>query len=181
MNRLEAVFYRHRIVSYHTPYCVHGTRPSARYYFGQGRTLRHLGLPRPLLVPLPISEDAGFPHTIDHLQCWAAPTFLEISQLPQSHFYLCILLHVFTMSNASLPPNAPTTNGVATHGHGEADVPSSHHPANRRLTLEEVCAQLHSQVTAFLSAEPSDDVTRRTQEQSRIALGVIDKALRDYE
>ncbi|KAI1610771.1 FMN adenylyltransferase [Exophiala viscosa] len=83
------------------------------------------------------------------------------------------------MSNASLPPNAPATNGIPTQGHGEADVSS--HPANRSLTLAEVCAQLHSQVDSFLSADPQDDVTRRTQEQSRIALGVIDKALRDYD
>ncbi|KAJ9501400.1 3'-phosphoadenosine 5'-phosphosulfate sulfotransferase [Exophiala xenobiotica] len=78
------------------------------------------------------------------------------------------------MSNASLPPNAPMMNGTVPDRHGEADVSSS-------SSLEHVCAQLHSQVQSFLAASPSDDVTRRTQEQTKIALGVIEQALGDYE
>ncbi|KAK6381482.1 3'-phosphoadenosine 5'-phosphosulfate sulfotransferase [Exophiala oligosperma] len=76
------------------------------------------------------------------------------------------------MSNASLPPNAPMMNGSLTSSHGEADASSS---------LEHICARLHSQVDSFLAAPPSDDVTKRTQEQTKITLGVIEKALEDYE
>ncbi|EXJ84635.1 hypothetical protein A1O3_05305 [Capronia epimyces CBS 606.96] len=64
----------------------------------------------------------------------------------------------------SLPPNAPVTNG-------EADVSS----------LQNVCALLHAQVADFLAAPPPDEVTERTQEQTKIALEVIAKALQDYE
>ena len=89
------------------------------------------------------------------------------------HSLVLSLLDVSIMSNASLPPNAPMMNGTVPNRHGEADVPSS--------SLEHVCAQLHSQVHSFLAASPSDDVTRRTQEQTKIALGVIEQALADYE
>ena len=83
------------------------------------------------------------------------------------------------MSTAtSLPPNAPVTNGTSASGHGEADV-SSDGPSS--FSLERVCADLHEQVCAFLASAATDDVTRRTQEQTRIALGVIEKALEDYQ
>jgi hypothetical protein len=95
------------------------------------------------------------------------------------------------MSNTSLPPYAPMTNGVhTTRVNGEADVSSyAHHdyPADAGAegspprTLKDVCAVLHGQVTQFLDMKANDDVTRRTQEQTRIALEVIAKALRDYE
>jgi FAD synthetase len=74
-------------------------------------------------------------------------------------------------SDASLPPNAPMANGL-DHGHGEADAST---------TLSEVCADMHNRVSAFLAASPKSDTTRRTQEQTRISLGVIEKALQDYE
>ncbi|KAK5048893.1 hypothetical protein LTR84_005313 [Exophiala bonariae] len=48
------------------------------------------------------------------------------------------------------------------------------------MTLKEVCAQLNAQVTTFLSSAPPDDVTRRTQEQTRIAMGVVERAVREY-
>ncbi|KAL6244171.1 3'-phosphoadenosine 5'-phosphosulfate sulfotransferase [Rhinocladiella similis] len=76
------------------------------------------------------------------------------------------------MNNASLPPNAPMMNGSLTSSHGEDDASSS---------LEHVCARLRSQVDSFLAAPPSDDVTKRTQEQTKITLGVIEKALEDYD
>ena len=70
--------------------------------------------------------------------------------------------------DASLPPNAPMANGV----HGEADAST---------TLSEVSFDMHSRVSAFLSASPKSDAMRRTQEQTRISLSVIEKALQDYE
>ena len=83
------------------------------------------------------------------------------------------------MNIASLPPQAPMTNGTHKMVNGEADVSSSFHPAAH--SLEDVCALLYEQVSDFLSACPADDVTRRTQEQTRISMQVIEKALQDYE
>jgi hypothetical protein len=73
--------------------------------------------------------------------------------------------------DALLPPNAPLANGL-DHGHGEADAST---------TLSEVCADMHRRVSAFLAASPKSDTIRRAQEQTRISLGVIEKALQDYE
>jgi hypothetical protein len=73
--------------------------------------------------------------------------------------------------DASLPPNAPMANGL-DRGHGEADAST---------TLSETCANLHNRVSAFLAASPKSEIISRTQEQTRISLGVIEKALQDYE
>ena len=84
--------------------------------------------------------------------------------------------------DASLPPNAPMTNGTLTPGHGEADastMPSAPHP--ERPSLKEVCADVHSRVTAFLGLEATDETLRRTQEQVRVGIGIVEKALEDYE
>jgi hypothetical protein len=62
-------------------------------------------------------------------------------------------------------------NGI-DHGRGEADAST---------TLAEVCADMHNRVSAFLTAAPKSEIIRRTQEQSRISLGVVEKALQDYE
>ncbi|KAH0834494.1 hypothetical protein FOPE_03819 [Fonsecaea pedrosoi] len=85
------------------------------------------------------------------------------------------------MNTTSLPPKAPMTNGTLASVlvNGEADVPSS--PAPISHSLQEVCALLHAQVASFLSAAPEDDVTRKTQEQARISMRVIEKALDEYE
>lgn len=71
------------------------------------------------------------------------------------------------------------TNGIASTSHGEADV-SDTPTANAPPTLKDVCAQLNAQVSAFLSAPPPDDVTRRTQQQTRIAMDVVERAVREY-
>ncbi|KAI9873630.1 MAG: hypothetical protein M1823_007874, partial [Watsoniomyces obsoletus] len=88
-------------------------------------------------------------------------------------------------SDASLPPNAPVTNGTLTpsaHGHGEADASTrpttTPHPPTP--SLKEVCADIHSRVSAFLATPAEDEVTRSTQEQTTIGIGVIEKALEDY-
>ncbi|KIW34343.1 uncharacterized protein PV07_01124 [Cladophialophora immunda] len=87
------------------------------------------------------------------------------------------------MSTTSLPPNAPMANGTFAAVNGEADVSSSSIPAHipASLSLQDVCALLHAQVSSFLSAVPEDDVTRRTQVQARISMRVIEKALDEYE
>jgi hypothetical protein len=79
--------------------------------------------------------------------------------------------------DASLPPHAPMTNGTGT-GHGEADASPNTNTNTRPLS--EVCADLHGRVSRFLEATPEDETKRQTQQQTRIALGVIEKALEEY-
>ena len=87
-------------------------------------------------------------------------------------------------SDASLPPNAPMTNGTLTpsahDSHGEADA-SSTAPHPTGPSLKEVCADVHSRITAFLAAPAKDDILRSTQVQVKIGIGIIEKALEDYE
>ncbi|TGZ84202.1 adenine nucleotide alpha hydrolases-like protein [Ascodesmis nigricans] len=47
-------------------------------------------------------------------------------------------------------------------------------------TLEEVCSRLNQKVTGFLEMPAKTDLSRRVQEQTRISLGVIEKALEEY-
>lgn len=83
------------------------------------------------------------------------------------------------MTDTSLPPNAPVTNGTVATGHGEADGSST--TTTSPSSLQKICALLHAQVTDFLASSPPNDITRRTQEQTKIAQEVIAKALQDYE
>jgi hypothetical protein len=89
------------------------------------------------------------------------------------------------MSNdASLPPNAPIVNGaeIQPQTHGEEDAsPRSVTLLTSTSSLEAVCEDLHRRVTAFLKKPPDSDLTRTVQEQTRISIGVIEKALKDYE
>ena len=80
--------------------------------------------------------------------------------------------------DASLPPNAPMINGQDSQPQidGEEDASPSSMPS-----LEAVCADLHRRVTAFLNRAPGSDSTRKVQEQVRISISVIEKALTDYE
>jgi FAD synthetase len=111
--------------------------------------------------------------------------------------------------DASLPPNAPMTNGTLTPDvHGEADASSAQaeprqegreisnaegQPGtgeqgarrqgtdDRASSLRDVCADINARVTAFLTVPSDDDDTlRRTQEHTKVALGVIEQALQDY-
>ncbi|ERF71524.1 hypothetical protein EPUS_00513 [Endocarpon pusillum Z07020] len=86
--------------------------------------------------------------------------------------------------DASLPPNAPMINGPGSRPQidGEEDAsPSSTTAPASVPSLEAVCADLHGRVSAFLNKTPDSDSTRRVQEQVRISIGVIEKALTDYE
>jgi FAD synthetase len=66
----------------------------------------------------------------------------------------------------------------ATDNHGEAD--ASFTSTTTNTSLSEICADLHTRVSLFLSTPPKDEVTGRTQEQVRISIGVVKKALEDY-
>lgn len=90
------------------------------------------------------------------------------------------------MSNdASLPPNAPIINGPVTqpeiNGEEDASPSSATTPASPKRSLEAVCDDLHRQVTAFLSRPPDSELVRKVQEQTRVSIGIIEKALNDYE
>ena len=49
-----------------------------------------------------------------------------------------------------------------------------------RESLQDVCKRLHDKVEAFLAAEAKTNRQRETQEQTKVAQGVIRKALEDY-
>jgi len=104
--------------------------------------------------------------------------------LPHSkQHFLSSPFHVLTMTNASLLPNGAMTNGLMANGttvHQRREVDGSSH-SQPPSSLRDVCADLHTRVSAFLSSTPPDETTRRTQVQTKIALGVIEKALQDYE
>lgn len=90
-------------------------------------------------------------------------------------------------SDASAAAASPMTNGSVPSGtgsHREAD--ASNNPATASSTqhlqsLADVCADLNQRVTSFLTASPESEVVKRTQEQTRISIKVIEKALEDYE
>lgn len=91
-------------------------------------------------------------------------------------------------SDASLPPNAPMANGTLTpsgpDSHGEADASSTPDlgaPHPEILSLKEVCADVHCRITAFLAAPATDATLRSTQMQVETGIGIIRKALEDYE
>ena len=74
------------------------------------------------------------------------------------------------------------TNGTLTPGHGEVDASHSEtlpSPLDRP-SLKIVCADIHNRIQTFLAIQDGSDVVKRTQEQTRIALGVIEKALREF-
>jgi FAD synthetase len=48
------------------------------------------------------------------------------------------------------------------------------------LPFPEQCARIHDRIDAFLHEEQVSDRTRSVQEQTRISLGVIEKALDRY-
>jgi len=85
-------------------------------------------------------------------------------------------------SDASAAAASPMINGTVPTGnesHREADASTTAPPPSQ--SLAEVCADLHQRVTNFLNAEPESELVRRTQQQTRISLRAIEKALQDYE
>ena len=84
------------------------------------------------------------------------------------------------MTDLIATQNGALTPDESTSVHGEADASHEYHfPPNPR-SLQEVCADVNARVEAFLSHETTAKTVKRTQEQTRISLGVIEKALRDY-
>lgn len=48
-------------------------------------------------------------------------------------------------------------------------------------SLSAVCAELRRKVLAFLDTPAADETTKRTQEQTRISLQVVEEALKRYK
>ena len=119
------------------------------------------------------------------------PTFVTVQSrlsLQKYTFTLCSFKKIvsdsselFVMSDdASAAALSPMINGTVPSGsHREADASTST-PPQRSGSLAEVCADLHQRVTNFLNAAPESEVVRRTQEQTRTSIRVIEKALQDY-
>ena len=47
-------------------------------------------------------------------------------------------------------------------------------------SIRDVCLSLNERVQAFLEEEPEDELVRKVQAQTRVALGVITTALEKY-
>lgn len=87
-------------------------------------------------------------------------------------------------SDASAAAASPMTNGSPHDGsHREADASTRSGTASSpsSSTLLDVCADLHERLTRFLDTAPADPVTKRAQDQTRVACNVVEKALQDYE
>lgn len=119
-------------------------------------------------------EPCNSSHTcnIHNCRCPAA------SYPPHSH------IGVEMSQDASLPPNAPIVEGseIQPKINGEEDASSSSAtvPASTS-SLEATCEDIHCRVSAFLDRPPDSDLTRKVQEQTRISIGVIEKALNEHE
>lgn len=67
-------------------------------------------------------------------------------------------------------------NGISNHPHDDAAILIPENP----VELEALCGRVHSRITRFLEEGVGDSTLKRVQEQTRIALGVIEEALDRY-
>lgn len=72
------------------------------------------------------------------------------------------------------------TNGASAAAH-IPDTTLQGRDANGHSTLPAVCAALRRKVLGFLDRPATDETTRRTQEQTRISLQVVEEALKRYK
>lgn len=70
-------------------------------------------------------------------------------------------------------------NGKSEPHHSHVSLPSTDQNTQEH-SLEDVCKELHTKVIAFLKEGTEDRILRDVQEQTRIALGVIQEALAKY-
>lgn len=66
--------------------------------------------------------------------------------------------------SVSTDDNAPVINGHSDHN----------------ASILPICTALSARVRAFLETEAPTPLLKQVQEQTRVALGVIDEALREY-
>ena len=83
-----------------------------------------------------------------------------------------------TSQALSIDPSLKS-HGIPKGHHAVQMINTPSDPAQSQ-SLEEVCRGLHNRIESFLAEDPHDDVLVRTQEQTRIALGVIEEAFETY-
>ncbi len=81
------------------------------------------------------------------------------------------------MTNGTLSPSASDRGEVDASTHSAAPHPQTLQPQS----LQQVCADVHSRINAFLAVLEEDETIKSTQEQTRIAMGVIEQALEEYQ
>jgi hypothetical protein len=74
--------------------------------------------------------------------------------------------------------NPAMTNGTTGHNDQPA---AGWTPRNMEAEMRALCSQLKDKVDAFLATETTDELLQGTQNQVRIAKGVIDDALSRYQ
>ena len=86
-------------------------------------------------------------------------------------------------STAMLPsePSNYFANGVLPNGGAQKPSPPSPLLPAQPLPLSELCSRVHERVATFLTQEVPTQRLRSVQEQTRISLCVIQKALRQYK
>ena len=72
-------------------------------------------------------------------------------------------------------------NGISNHHHNDvatsADTPLI---PEKPTDLESLCGRIHSRIARFLEEDVAESTLKQVQEQTRIALGVIEEALDRY-
>lgn len=87
-----------------------------------------------------------------------------------------IRYHLVMSHDASAAASSPMTNGT-----GDSQVNREADASSTSSSLADICAELHTRVTRFLNVESESEQVKRTQEQARISIQVIEKALQSYE
>jgi FAD synthetase len=77
------------------------------------------------------------------------------------------------------------TSDAASNVNVDPSTPAPHRPASplvgeTPLPFPQLCAKIHDRITAFLAEQDASPRVKGLQEQTRIALGVIEKALDQY-
>ena len=80
----------------------------------------------------------------------------------------------------TLPIGDSTHSNGTSNGHNVNQMNDAPSDLAQSQSLEEVCRGLHNRIESFLLEETHDDVLVRTQEQTRIALGVIKEAFERF-
>ena len=131
-----------------------------------------LHLPAMICTEEPISITARRTSTSGVCQTPAHAPCLEVHLTPKKSIVAAIVPHSQKPA-ADVEPGAPIAMNTS-FGFSEPLV------ADTPLPFPEQCARIHDRIAAFLDKEDVSDRVKSVQEQTRIALGVIDQALEQY-
>jgi len=87
-------------------------------------------------------------------------------------------------SGTAMIPSEPGnyfSNGDLPNGGAQKPSPPSPLQPAKPLPLSELCSRVHERVTTFLMQDVTTQRLKSVQEQTRISLSVIQKALRQYK